>query len=594
MEEVYCTMLLTDSYLPGAQVLAHSLRDGGATRKLAVLATVDHLSEGTIEELNVLYDYVIPVERITSASYGNLQLMGRPDLSSAFTKINLWRLVQFSKIVYIDADVVAVRAPEELFDVNEPFAACPDIGWPDCFNSGVMVLTPDLATFRNLRNLAQRSVSFDGADQGLLNQYFREWHRLSFVYNVTPSGHYQYVPAYQHYKSNITMAHFIGAGKPWTLGRSGAKSPSTPYGEMLAKWWAVWDAHYGPLAGLGPGPQGEKPNQMPTEYDPNFRRSHVSYDRGGKPAVWHPPNPRREDRKNEKYGEGNAPPPVFLPKEYLPYISRDIPPELYSRIRIYSHEENPPQSPEQLPKYEEKQPVIETPMQPPVNTRPGAQNLPSQLYQNRLDGKQDTALFVPPPPASPPKYHQLESPPKERVAPRATRVFADSEEASSEGSASGSSGESSPVSGEYKIESSGGYHGHNNSRAAWDSYPRSNAWDNIPGIDRYVAAFERSTKPRKKPSASRKGDVTPVPRFHGGQAASPSAVTLPSPKMSVTPTPFNSTRGYRSSAIEDEKKYPSAKGVPNQLNWDPFRSLEELKNAPVKLLNKRSLSIMVN
>ena len=62
-------------------------------------------------------------------------MMDRLDLSSAFTKIHLWRMTQFSKIVYIDADVVAVRAPEELFDTQEPFAACPDIGWPDCFNS---------------------------------------------------------------------------------------------------------------------------------------------------------------------------------------------------------------------------------------------------------------------------------------------------------------------------------------------------------------------------------------------------------------------------------------------------------------------------
>ena len=54
-----------------------------------------------------------------------------------------------------------------------------------------MVLKPDQETFQGLLDLAQRGISFDGADQGLLNQYFKDWHRLSFVYNVTPSGHYQ-------------------------------------------------------------------------------------------------------------------------------------------------------------------------------------------------------------------------------------------------------------------------------------------------------------------------------------------------------------------------------------------------------------------
>ena len=97
--------------------------------------------------------------------------MNRPDLLYTFTKINLWRQTQFRKIVYIDADVVALRAPEELFDITETFAAAPDVGWPDAFNTGVMVLTPDMGEYYALRGLASAGDSFDGADQGLLNQY---------------------------------------------------------------------------------------------------------------------------------------------------------------------------------------------------------------------------------------------------------------------------------------------------------------------------------------------------------------------------------------------------------------------------------------
>jgi glycogenin glucosyltransferase len=70
--------------------------------------------------------------------------MNRADLLFTFTKINLWRQTQFRKIVYIDADVVALRAPDELFDIQDTFAAAPDVGWPDAFNSGVMVLSPNM------------------------------------------------------------------------------------------------------------------------------------------------------------------------------------------------------------------------------------------------------------------------------------------------------------------------------------------------------------------------------------------------------------------------------------------------------------------
>ena len=63
--------------------------------------------------------------------------MDRLDLHSTFTKIVLWKLLQFRRIVYLDADMVALRAPDELFDLVEPFSAAPDIGWPDIFNTGM-------------------------------------------------------------------------------------------------------------------------------------------------------------------------------------------------------------------------------------------------------------------------------------------------------------------------------------------------------------------------------------------------------------------------------------------------------------------------
>ncbi|KAK6356954.1 glycogenin glucosyltransferase, variant 2 [Orbilia javanica] len=618
--EVYCTLLLTDGYLPGAQVLAHSLRDGGATRKLAILVTQEFLSEATMKEIKRIYDYVIPVDRITNKSHGNLLMMDRLDLSSAFTKIHLWRLTQFEKIVYIDADVVALRAPEELFETKDRFAAAPDIGWPDCFNSGVMVLKPDLGTYHGLLNLANRGISFDGADQGLLNEYFRNWSRLSFVYNVTPSGHYQYAPAYNHYRSSITMAHFIGSNKPWAMGRyAGQENSTSAYGELLGRWWSVWDAHYRPvteedpaLAWLGKGlgerltiAEIERPNPMPTEYDPNFRREHTSFDeRKDEPAVWHPPplaSSRQEGQRNQQehhyqpqhyepqkyqpqhyqppppqqqqqqqqhyhhhHHQESPPPPVFLPKEHVPYVPRDLPYNAYSQTQAppsYLYHEHKQQqhyqpqihaprpvhweeqgrrfskeiptrienslplpplpsteepSKESEPPKEKRSPSFEAPMQqwdagrfsPPPNSRPEASNWPSQVYANEWDqDKQNTELFVPPRVASPPKdLLNFEIPEKPQPSPRpspifpwehgevtpATRVFA------GEGTPSPTLPLALPgsVDDEFETEeAAGGYSARG--MAGWDSYSRTNAWDSIPSIERYVASFQRTTQPRR-------------------------------------------------------------------------------------------------
>lgn len=170
--------------------------------------------------------------------------MNRLDLGATFTKVTLWRQEQFRRIVYIDADVVALRAPDELFDLPYSFSAAPDIGWPDLFNSGVMVLSPNMGDYYALIAMAQRGISFDGADQGLLNTHFKNsYHRLPFTYNVTPSGHYQYVPAFRHFQSSINMVHFIGADKPWTQGRDAHKGGG-PYDELVGRWWAVYDRHY--------------------------------------------------------------------------------------------------------------------------------------------------------------------------------------------------------------------------------------------------------------------------------------------------------------------------------------------------------------
>lgn len=175
--------------------------------------------------------------------------MGRPDLASTFTKIALWKQTQFRKIVYLDGDTLPLRAPEELFDLDVPFAAAPELGYPDCFNSGVMVLEPHLDTYHALAKLAFNGTSFDGGDQGLLNIYFDSFHRLSFLYNVELYKTYRlYMPAMNHYREQVSVVHFIGKEKPWHFGASRVMVNldeslySKFYSQYMESWWAVHDS----------------------------------------------------------------------------------------------------------------------------------------------------------------------------------------------------------------------------------------------------------------------------------------------------------------------------------------------------------------
>lgn len=61
-----------------------------------------------------------------------------------------------------------VKNIDELFE-KEELSAVADIGWPDCFNSGVFVFVPSGKTFEGLTALLAREGSFDGGDQGYLH-----------------------------------------------------------------------------------------------------------------------------------------------------------------------------------------------------------------------------------------------------------------------------------------------------------------------------------------------------------------------------------------------------------------------------------------
>ena len=50
---------------------------------------------------------------------------------------------------------------DELFE-REELSAAPDVGWPDCFNSGVFVFKPSNETFKALYDFAITHGSFDG------------------------------------------------------------------------------------------------------------------------------------------------------------------------------------------------------------------------------------------------------------------------------------------------------------------------------------------------------------------------------------------------------------------------------------------------
>lgn len=260
----YVTLLTSDSYIPGALVLANSLKANGTNYPLVAVVANDSVSPNSVSHLRSVYNDVVFVDTIRSNDKKNLDLLGRTELDITFTKIHVFNpdVIKYSRFVFFDSDVLVTRNVDELFsyvDGDIDFAAAPDCGWPDIFNSGVFVSKPNRAIYDGLMAMALSEGSFDGADQGLLNQFFSNWaqssegpfktNRLPFIFNVTPSSVYSYLPAFQQFESNIAIVHFIGEMKPWKWDRfsDGKIVPKSefPYQTttLVQKWWDIFDKY---------------------------------------------------------------------------------------------------------------------------------------------------------------------------------------------------------------------------------------------------------------------------------------------------------------------------------------------------------------
>ncbi|XP_021937260.1 flocculation protein FLO11-like isoform X3 [Zootermopsis nevadensis] len=246
----WVTLATNDSYSLGALVLGHSLRRAGSPHDLVVLVTPG-VSAAMRNQLSSIFTLVQEVNVLDSHDEANLALLERPELGITFTKLHCWRLTQYDKCVFLDADTLVLKNSDELFERDE-LSAAPDPGWPDCFNSGVFVYRPSLDTFNDLIKFALSKGSFDGGDQGLLNLFFSDWatkdisRHLPFIYNMVSTATYSYLPAYKQFGEGAKIVHFIGSNKPWLqYFDSETRLVRPPQGSehlqnLLQLWWDIF------------------------------------------------------------------------------------------------------------------------------------------------------------------------------------------------------------------------------------------------------------------------------------------------------------------------------------------------------------------
>ncbi|OEL21158.1 Inositol phosphorylceramide glucuronosyltransferase 1 [Dichanthelium oligosanthes] len=165
-EEAYVTLLYGDEFVLGVRVLGKSLRDTGTRRDMVVLVS-DGVSEYSRKLLQA--DGWI-VNQITLLANPNQVRPKR--FWGVYTKLKIFNMTSYKKVVYLDADTIVVKNIDDLFKCGE---FCGNLKHSERMNSGVMVVEPSETLFNDMINKVGQLPSYTGGDQGFLNSYYSDF-----------------------------------------------------------------------------------------------------------------------------------------------------------------------------------------------------------------------------------------------------------------------------------------------------------------------------------------------------------------------------------------------------------------------------------
>lgn len=150
--------------------------------------------------------------------------------NNTFFKLQIMKLTQFDKIVYIDSDMLVLNNLDKLFDFPGLSATTGSkSAHPEYteFNSGIMVIEPNEKEYTKLISCVELAIDRkkkEGkgyGDQDVFNEYFKDWndhpeHNFGEEYNAT----YAYIDDLMKAKrytdlKQINVIHYVGPDKIW-------------------------------------------------------------------------------------------------------------------------------------------------------------------------------------------------------------------------------------------------------------------------------------------------------------------------------------------------------------------------------------------
>ena len=236
----YATVLhSSESYVCGAIALAQSIRRTNSTKELVLLADQSIGPKSRLGLRSAGWQ-IITIDRIRSpfAKKGSYNEWN-------YSKLRLWQLVKYDKIVFIDADLLVLNNLDWLFFYPQLSATGND---KFLFNSGVMVIEPSNCLFKVLTEKRFELESYNGGDQGFLNEVFTWWHRLPKrvnhlkIFQRNKEGDW----VHEVGDKEVDAMHYLGL-KPWMCYRDYDCNWDMRDHHIFSsdsahrRWWEVYD-----------------------------------------------------------------------------------------------------------------------------------------------------------------------------------------------------------------------------------------------------------------------------------------------------------------------------------------------------------------
>lgn len=238
--KAFITVLATEDYLKGVLVLNHSLKLTKTKYPLYAL-TSPLISKKTKEVMKYNGIKLLDINEMVSIDNQLLEKNNESQYNrwnNTFLKLEIFNLIEFEKLVYLDADMYITNNIDELFFKEHMSAVVAggkhpsNRGWID-LNSGLMVVKPEQGLKEKILltiNKVSKEKNYFG-DQDLIQEYYKKWSlnrelRLDEKYNFFASmtSYYTKELGYNLNFNNaddktITVIHFEERIKPWMLGK---------------------------------------------------------------------------------------------------------------------------------------------------------------------------------------------------------------------------------------------------------------------------------------------------------------------------------------------------------------------------------------